>query len=351
MNALVPILCLFLTFFCGMCFAEQALQGFYRGTAGRVVVNVCFDNQKSEYYAENSGKSIELMPMEGAPFMLMESVPYQIRFPEDFDAEWDNVWQMETHDGKLTGNRKLAKDNGAGVEPISLQKIAESCEPEYEQHRLSIPFKKDVKALINNVELQTLIHPVTGVQSVLVVSGIPADAAEKINKRFADFAQDFNQMWTVCSDWEGSITPRFISSLWMIFDTGTNGFCGGVHPNEDSTAISFFSQTGEPVDFESWIVLDYWNRGVHGKLKTELSKEVEDEGCIEKQEQLGWEYFQPWMGPDRFFFRLSETDRAYVYCEGDYGIPFDTMRQFIEQSHMSEFDQFVAVAKKFQQQP
>ena len=50
-------------------------------------------------------------------------------------------------------------------------------------------------------------------------------------------------------------------------------------------------------------------------------------------------------GPDQFNFRFEESARAFIACEGEYSIPFDKMREFIDPGHRDDFDRFVAAAK------
>jgi len=329
-----------------LCSADDVVSGFYRGTAGSIAVHVCFDNENSVYYAENSGKSINLSPMEGPGFRFLESEPFRSRFAEDYNPKWDSIWELNLQNGELSGQRTIAIDAGGETQTLTLQKVSEDCDPQFEEQRLGLPFKATNKTREGNVEMETLVHPVTGVRSVRILYGIPEKAAEKINRELAEYAETFNTMWIECSEWEGAIVAQFVSPLWIIFDAQSNGYCGGAHPNEDADAIPFLSETGEQLNFRKWIDPEFWSEGIQGKLKEELVRAVEEEGCIEKQEFLGWQNFQPWMGSDLFYFRLGETDRAYVYCEGDYGLPFNVMREFIAEPSRPIYDRFVASLKK-----
>lgn len=326
--------------------------GFYRGTIGPRQVSLCINAlDTSEYYEEKSGKSIELHEIEGKPDLLLESEPAHPVFSEDFDPGSSEAWWQitENKDG-LRGKRQ-----GTKVDPkegaISLKLVDKSCKPGYEAHRLQMPFVKKSVLHIEGVEIDLLSHPVTAVDSSHVSAGLPPAALEKINAQLLTEQGELNERWPYCDDWEAHIYPRFVSQLWLVFDITTSGYCGGFHPNETSFALAFDSQTGEQIDFDPWIDTQYWalEGTVSGKLRETLTEKLKEnaEECVEQQSEfLEWKYFQPWMGADGFFFRLDQEDRAYLYCEMDYGLSFEEMRPFIEKSYLELYDKFVSVARK-----
>lgn len=319
--------------------------GFYRGTLGTENVNVCFGTDTSEYYSEKSPKTVQLEAIADRPGVFLESDPSRPRFAEDFDPQNDNSWNITAAAGSITGTWIPAKSTHAEPRAILLKPISGSCDPSYESHRLGLPFAKKTSKNFGPIIVDVLAHPATGVESVRIASGLPQAAADRINSQLAEEARNLNGTWVECSEWEGHIIPRFISPLWVVFDVATGGFCGGPHPNEESYALTYLSQTGEPIDFEQWIDHRYWSEAALGRLRQMLVRKMDNQDCSDHQDDLEWKQFQPWMGGDGFYFRLSEIDRAYVACEGDYMLSFREMRQFIDKSRLEVYDRFVAVAQ------
>lgn len=319
--------------------------GFYRGMLGNEKVNVCFGKDTAEYYSEESRKTMQLEAIADQPGVFLESEPSHPKFVEDFDPQNDSAWNVTVSAGSITGIWKPAKSTHEESRAISLIQVSGGCDPAYESQRLGLAFAKKNSKNIGRIIVDILVHPATGVESVGIASGLPQPAADRINTQLAEEAKNLNGTWVECSEWEGRITPRYVSPLWMVFDVTTSGFCGGPHPNEESYALTYLSQTGKPIDFEQWIDHRYWSEAALGKLRQALVRKMDNEDCSDHQDDLEWKEFQPWMGGEGFFFRLSEVDRAYKACEGDYMLSFREMRQFIDKSILETYDHFVAVAQ------
>src|SRR5262249_44854137 len=150
--------------------------------------------------------------------------------------------------------------------PISLQPTGHDCKSEYEKNRLDRPFISKGNHTIDGVTIQLFEHPVTHVQSVTLISGIPEESATKINGELKKETADLQEQWIACSDWEGGVTASWISHVWMVFDSGYGGFCGGPHPNEVSHLISYDSNTGERIDFSTWIDPENFHEAPRGKV-------------------------------------------------------------------------------------
>ena len=229
-------------------------------------------------------------------------------------------------------------------------RVAEDCAAAYEEHRLGLPVTAGNQSSVTGVVLEKGTQPVTGVGTLRVVSGIPAGAAAAINAWLDKARRELDAQWVDCSDWEGSLSPAFVSRVWIVFDINSSGFCGGVHPNEDSTPRAFNAQDGSAIDFSPWIDSRYWSYsdGVQGKLRDVLVKtmKVDAPECAEHRLEAGFGAFTPWLGPDGFAFRLDETARYFAACDGDYVVPFAPMRPFIDPSNLADYDRFVAAAKK-----
>ena len=327
--------------------AEPPAPGAYRGTVGGEPVSVCLGGDRPQFYREKAGKTVDLeeLPRPGA---FLESEPSRPRFAQDFDDSTEGWWELRDGKGtELSGVRHAEKD---AVQPITLiRRVADDCASALEERRLGLPVKAGVRTSQNGIVLEKGTQPVTGVGTLRVVSGIPAGAAAAINAWLDKARRELDAQWVDCSDWEGSLSPAFVSRVWIVFDINSSGFCGGIHPNEDSTPRAFDAQDGSPIDFSQWIDSRYWSYsdGVQGKLRDVLVKtmKVDAPECAEHRLEAGFGAFTPWLGPDGFAFRLDETAR-YFAAARDYVVPFVPMRPFIDPSNLADYDRFVAAAKK-----
>ena len=330
----------------GGALAEPPTSGTYRGTVGGEPVSVCLGGERPQFYREKIGKTVELeeLPRPGA---FLESDPSHPRFAQDFDASEEGWWELRSDGRQLSGTRHAGKDPD---QPIVLARVAEDCAAAYEEHRLGLPVTVGERTTQNGVVLEKGTQPVTGVGTLRVVSGIPAGAATAINAWLDKARRELDSQWVDCSDWEGSISTAFVSRIWIVFDLNDSGFCGGIHPNEASTPRAFDAHDGSAIDFSQWIDSGYWSysTGVQGKLRDLLVKtmKVDAPECAEHRLEAGFGAFTPWLGPDGFAFRLDETARYFAACDGDYVVPFGTMRPFIDPSNLADYDRFVAAARK-----
>jgi hypothetical protein len=326
--------------------AEPPAAGAYRGTLGSEAISVCLGGERPQFYREKVGKTVDLeeLPRPGA---FLESEPSHPSFAQDFDATADGWWELRGDGRQLSGTRHGGKDPD---QPLTLSRVAADCTPAYEEHRLGLPVTAGERTSQNGVVLEKAMQPVTGVGTLRVVSGIPEGAAAAINTWLDKARRELDSQWVDCSDWEGSVSPAFVSRVWLVFDLNDSGFCGGIHPNEASTPRAFDAHDGSPIDFSQWIDSRYWSysEGVQGKLRDVLVKtmKVDAPECAEHRLEAGFGAFTPWLGPDGFNFRLDETARAFAACDGDYVITFGPMRPFIDPSRLADYDRFVAATKK-----
>jgi hypothetical protein len=326
--------------------AEPPAPGAYRGTVGGEPISVCLGGDRPQFYREKIGKTVDLeeLPRPGA---FLESDPSHPRFAQDEGASEEGWWELRGDGRQLSGIRHGGKDPD---QPITLSRIAENCAPAYEEHRLGLHVTAGERTTQNGVVFEKGTHPVTGVGTLRVVSGIPDGAAAAINDWLEKARRELDSNWVDCSDWEGSVSSAFVSRVWIVFEMNSSGFCGGIHPNEDSTPRAFDARDGSPIDFSRWIDSRYWSysEGVRGKLRDLLVKtmKVDAPDCAEHRLEAGFGAFTPWLGRDGFNFRLDETARAFAACDGDYVIPFGPMRPFIDPLDLADYDRFVAAAKK-----
>ncbi|HZM51239.1 MAG TPA: hypothetical protein VFE68_12130 [Vicinamibacteria bacterium] len=327
--------------------AEPFPTGTYRGTVGDEPISVCLGGERPQFYRDKVGKTVELeeLPRAGA---FLESDPSHPRFAQDFEAADGGWWEFRDGRGtQISGVRHVEKEV---VQPITLTRVAEDCAAAYEEHRLGLPVTAGERTSQNGVVLEKGTQPVTGVGALRVVSGIPEGAAAAINTWLEKARRELDSQWVDCSDWEGSISTAFVSRVWIVFDLNDSGFCGGIHPNEASTPRAFDARDGSAIDFSQWIDSGYWSysTGVQGKLRDLLVKtmKVDAPDCAEHRLEAGFGAFTPWLGPDGFAFRLDETARYFAACDGDYVVPFGTMRPFIDPSRLADYDRFVAAARK-----
>ena len=333
------------------CAAAAALagpfpSGTYRGTVGDEAVSVCLGGDRPQFYRHKLGKTVDLeeLPRPGA---LLESEPSHPHFAQDFDASSDAWWELRSDGPRLSGTRHAGDDP---AQRITLARVAENCAPAYEEHRLGRAVTAGERTTQDGVVLEKGTHPVTGVETLRVVSGLPDQAAAAINAWLDKARRELDAQWVDCSDWEGSISTAFVSRVWIVFDLSDSGFCGGIHPNEASTPTAFDARDGSPIDFSQWIDTRYWSyaEGVQGKLRDLLVKamKVDAPECAEHRLEAGFRAFTPWLGPDGFAFRLDDTARAFAACDGDYVIPFAPMRAFIDPEKLADYDRWVAEAKR-----
>ena len=327
--------------------AEPPAPGAYRGTMGSEPISVCLGGDRPQFYRETVGKTVDLeeLPRPGA---FLESDPSHPSFAQDFDASSDTWWELRGGEGtSLAGLRHVGEDP---AQPITLGRLAEDCTAAYEEHRLALPLTAGERTSVNGVVLEKAVQPRTGVGTLRVVSGIPEAAAAAINTWLDKARRELDSQWVDCSDWEGSISVAFVTRVWLVFDLNSSGFCGGIHPNEDSAPRAFDARDGLPIDFSQWIDGRYWSysEGVQGKLRDLLVKtmRVDAPECAEHRLEAGFGAFTPWLGPDGFAFRLDETARAHAACDGDYVIAPATMRPFIDPSRLADYDRLVLAAKK-----
>lgn len=326
--------------------AEPPAPGAYRGTVDGEPVSVCLGGDRPQFYREKVGKTVDLeaLPRPGA---WLESEPSHPSFAQDFDPSEPGWWELRGDGRQLSGRRHAGNDPD---QPIVLGRVAEDCASAYEEHRLSLPVTAGERTSQSGIVLEKGTQPVTGVGTLRVVSGIPAGAAAAINAWLDKSRRELDAQWVDCSDWEGSLSTALVSRVWIVFDINTSGFCGGIHPNEASTPRAFDAQDGSPIDFSQWIDSRYWSysEGVKGKLRDLLveTMKVDAPECAEHRVEAGFGPFTPWLGPEGFAFRLDETARAFAACDGDYVVPFGPMRPFIDSSSLSDYDRFVAAAKK-----
>jgi len=326
--------------------AEPPAPGAYRGTLGGESISVCLGGDRPQFYREKVGKTVDLeaLPQPGA---FLESDPSHSSFAQDFDASSDGWWELRGDGRQLSGTRHAGKDPD---QPITLARVAEDCAPAYEEHRLGLRVTTGERTSQNGVTFEKGTHPVTGVGTLRVVSGIPEAAAAAINGWLEKARRELDSQWVDCSEWEGSVSTAFVSRMWLVFDMNSSGFCGGIHPNESSTPRAFDAHDGQPIDFSQWIDARYWSysAGVQGKLRDALVKTMRAEApeCAERRLEAGFDDFTPWLGPDGLAFRLDETARAYAACDGDYVIPFVAMRPVIDPSMLADYDRFAAEAKR-----
>ena len=335
----------------GVCLAATARAGplpagAYRGTLGDEAISVCLGGDRPQFYREKVGKTVDLeeLPREGA---FLESQPSHPSFTPDFDASSDTWWELRAEGKQIKGRRHEGNDPAL---PITLARVADGCEPAYEEHRLALGVKPGERTTQDGIVLEKGIQPITGVATLRVVSGIPDRAAAAINGRLEEVRRELDGHWVDCSEFDGSITAAFVSRVWIVFDVNDDGFCGGIHPNESSTPLAFDAQEGRALDFSRWIDARYWSysNGVLGPLRELLVKtmKVDAPECAEHRLEAGFGAFTPWLGPEGFAFRLDEIARAFAACDGDYVIPFARMRPFIDASSLADYDRLVAAARK-----
>lgn len=365
--------------------AESAVTttpGYYRGTIGGLAVSACFQEDQAQYYYEPPdqktakeksteslaaiqaafdfpegeffGKSIELQIIPDRPGIYEEYDDSHFEMPEDFDPQIHHWWEVSKNSkDEIVGTWHYPEDGKSTTLPVNLRLDQQKCEPEYEKRRLALPFLPVNRLLIDGVTVEELEHPVTHVHSVQINSGIPEEAMKKINGEIQKHSSELNERWVACADWAGGITVTFVSATWLQFHEYEGGYCGGPHPNEQGLPRAFDARTGDAVDFEEWIGPEYWDRPkyhqlAHGKLLEILQKQM-DEDCrahFDDESTESWNLL-PWMSGTGFEFAFEENDRAYIYCETSYEVPFADMRAFIRKDRLKEFDSLVAVAKTF----
>jgi hypothetical protein len=322
--------------------------GFYRGTVGKDSVSLCWDDETHAYYRESVGKTVELEPVPGPRIVLMESEPSAPRFPDDFDAASDRHWQVTA---TATGLRGTVREGSEPALKIDLRREAKACAPGYEAHRLKLPLGLVENGSEGGVGYKTLRHPVTGVSRFELVSGVAPNAARRINRWIDEHADELDAQWVDCREWEGTLSPRYLSPRWLVLEVSTSGFCGGVHPNEDFVPFAFDGKTGDPIPFDEWIDRPYWDDSqARGELRALLRRQMvdQDDGddhCAAHRDKIDDWHLYVVMTAAGFEFGLDETDRAYVACERTLVVPLDAMRRFIAPGHRLEFDELSAAAQ------
>lgn len=336
---IVPILILMLIL-CGIgASAETIPEGTYQGTVAGLPVSVQFSEGRSLYYYQKIGKNIDLISIPDKPGFYQESDPSHPGYAEDFDPASDAWWEISVRGDEITGVWKSGPKGGRPLK-ILLHRVTES---EFEAHRLLLPYAPKKTMDLHGVRLKSSAHPVTGITLLQIVSGIPAKAASRINQNLAEQASSMNQRWVDCSSWTGGMEPAFVSQVWMTFDINSSGFCGGFQVNETWIPLSYDSNTGESIDFGSWIDLPYWHEGhVQDGLRDLVAKQLGVEECANRAKTIDSDSFTPWMGSNGFNFRLAAMDGPLVPCDGDYPVPFAQMRKFITSDRAGLYDHFVA---------
>jgi hypothetical protein len=322
--------------------------GFYRGTVGKDTVSLCWDDESSEYYRENLGKTVQLEAVPGPTLVLMESEPSAPRSPDEFDATTDRHWRIAATGPDVRGT---VREGDEPPMPIELRREAGVCAPGFEAHRLALAALPVKSGKERGVGYRTLRHPVTGVERLEIVSGLPAAAAEPVNRWIADRARELDAQWVDCREWDGAIAPRYLSSRWLVFEISTSGFCGGVHPNEEVTPFAFDGGTGQEIRFDEWVDRRYMDDGeARGELRALIRQKIvdEDDGddhCAAHRDEIGDWHLAVVMTGAGFEFGLDETDRAYVACERTLVVPLDVMRRFIAARRRPDFDELAAAAQ------
>jgi hypothetical protein len=324
-------------------------QGFYRGKAGDVTVSVCFDAEGARYYDESVGKTVDLVAIEARPGSYLLSPPSHPRGPEDFDPDTDAWWVLAERSRKLTG----AWHVGTQASAIAIDKVADSCEAGFEAGRSGrAPVNRET-VQADSVVLQRVVHPLTGTESVRIRSGLPDQGVRAINDRLATIDLEDNQRWAACEDFESSLSPIFVSRAWLVFESEHEGFCGGPGRFLDSGTVAFASDTGEYIDFGTWI--EGFSLGaVSGKLQRALVREIRrswkeagyaetGDFCVENLESSA---LTPWMDASGCNFRLNTGNSQLWTCVGDYGIPFQAMRPFVTKPYLQEYDRFASAARE-----
>ena len=317
--------------------AASIPQGFYRGKAGDATVSVCFDAEGDRYYDESVGKTVGLVSMEKPPGSYLLSPPSHPRPPEDFDPETDSWWVLVEHAGRVTGSWHV----GSKASAIAIDKVADRCDLEFEARRSGRAPVIGETIQADTVVLQRIVDPVTSVEYLRILSGIPEQAARIINGRLGLAASELGESWAECEDFEASISPRFVSRLWMAFDAEREGYCGAPGRFMESAPMVAASDTGEYIDFDRWIDDEFRADTISGRPRGRLwdsliravRREWKDidyaeigESCAEVLERSR---LLPWMDARGFNFRLQTGDSRYWTCMSDYRIPFGTMRPFI----------------------
>src|SRR5262249_47434083 len=164
-------------------------------------------------YREKVGKTVDLeeLPRPGA---LLESDPSHPSFAQDFDATSDAWWELRAQGKQVSGTRHAGKD---AAQPIMLGRVSDACAPAYEEHRLGLRVTPGERTTQNGIVLERGKHPVTDVGGTRVVSGIPEGAAAAINARLEELRRELDAQWVDCADWEGSVSPAFVSRTWLVF--------------------------------------------------------------------------------------------------------------------------------------
>ncbi|MBF5005184.1 hypothetical protein [Diaphorobacter caeni] len=268
----------------------------------------------------------------------------------------DKSWQGTTH-FRLRGDPSLAARWDSA--PLLLRRVADTCEA-FERKRLDRPWQEmhltkaqraDLKVQPRRVKLKYLMHPVSKARALelLPAPAVPAAALQAINRQLTATREDMNSDWSQCSEYDGAMHLIAESARVISIETSTGSYCGGAHPNEGQGFQTFDLTTGEPIDFNRWLMQPARPDGkaLLPKLLERLlqsiggAQDVEQE-CIDRMRETG--QFGLWMSARGAQFRFMEDARPYVVCRDDYALSFSTVRPFIRADRRKDFD---AIASSF----
>ncbi len=245
-------------------------------------------------------------------------------------------------------------DSGATADPAERQagsrflvkQVADDCEA-FEKERLDLawqqaPKREDTFFAVSTdaVEFERLVHPATGIESLRLLPGpiLGHAQADTVNREIQALAKSMNEAWSFCEYYEAEVHLAAASPRLVVLSWRNGHYCGGAHPNEDQGILSFDPASAEPVDVTAWL-----EAPPDVPLPPSLWDELEpmlDEACLWRLKNQG-SYLSIWLSHTAVNVRIYEDARPYIYCEGDYPLAFDLVREAIRPENVEEFDAIV----------
>lgn len=245
-------------------------------------------------------------------------------------------------------------DSGATADPAERQadsrflvrQVADDCEA-FEKERLDLawqqaPKREDTFFAIptDAVEFERLVHPATGIESLRLLPGpnLAHPQADAINREIEALVESISDDWSFCEFHEAGIRLAAASPRLLVLSWFDGSYCGGAHPNEEQGILSVDLESAEPVDVTAWLEASP-DLPLPPLLWEELVLML-DEACQWRLKDQG-SYLSIWLSHTAVNVRIYEDARPYIYCEGDYPLAFDLVREAIRPEKVEEFDAIV----------
>lgn len=190
------------------------------------------------------------------------------------------------------------------------------------------------------VDFESLVHPATGVRSIRLLPGphLEQAQADAINREIEALVEPMNHEWSFCEYYEAEVRLAAASPRLVVLSWWDGRYCGGAHPNEDQGILSFDPASAAPFDVRGWLEPSR-DLPLPPPLWDELAPMLE-EACQTRLKDRD-SYLSIWLSNTPVNVRIYEDARPYIYCEGDYPLAFDLVREVIRPEKLTEFDGIV----------